>query len=100
NASNINNKLLPSPIAIIATTGLLYYIIALIASSYNPLNSTSSPTNFRNYFLISIFRITTYLLNSSSSTYYLLRAATKPCLAGSYNADSNIKNLYYSLLTF
>ena len=47
-ASNINNTLLPTSMPIIATTGLLCYIIAWIAGFYTLRNAASSPNNFFN----------------------------------------------------
>jgi hypothetical protein len=47
-AGNINNILLPASIPIIATTGLLYYIIAWIVGFYTLRNAASSPNNFFN----------------------------------------------------
>jgi hypothetical protein len=47
-ASNINAILLPAPVLIITTIRLFYYIIALIASYYIPLNIASYLTNFSN----------------------------------------------------
>jgi glucan phosphoethanolaminetransferase (alkaline phosphatase superfamily) len=47
-AGNINNTLLPTPMPIIATTGLLYCIIAWITGFYTLRNAASSPNNFFN----------------------------------------------------
>ena len=48
-ASNINNKLFPSPIAIILTIGLYLVIMAYIVFSYNLRNSAISPINSFNF---------------------------------------------------
>jgi hypothetical protein len=47
-ADNINNILLPAPMPIITTTGLLYYIIAWIMGFYTLQNTASSSNNFFN----------------------------------------------------
>jgi hypothetical protein len=47
-AGNINNILLPAPIPIIATIGLLYYIIAWITGFYTLQNAASFSNNFFN----------------------------------------------------
>ena len=48
-ASNINNKLFPSPIAIILTMGLYSVIMAYIVFSCNLRNSAFSPINSFNF---------------------------------------------------
>jgi hypothetical protein len=60
NVGNINNILLPTPIPIIATTGLLYYIIAWITGFYTLQNAASSSNNFFNLLSTSTNRIIFY----------------------------------------
>jgi hypothetical protein len=57
---NINNTLLPAPVPIIATIGLLYYIIAWIVGFYTLQNAASSPNNFFNLLSTSTNRIIFY----------------------------------------
>jgi hypothetical protein len=59
-AGNINNTLLPTSMPIIATIGLLYYIIAWIAGFYTLRNAASSSNNFFNLLSTSTNRIIFY----------------------------------------
>ncbi|CAE7208678.1 hypothetical protein PTTW11_09879 [Pyrenophora teres f. teres] len=54
-AGNMNNKLLPAPVGITATTGLSPALIALIAASCTPRNLASSPIMRFSCALASIF---------------------------------------------
>ncbi|KAE8852436.1 hypothetical protein PTNB73_10603 [Pyrenophora teres f. teres] len=54
-AGNMNNKLLPAPVGITATTGLSPAVIALIAASCTPRNLASSPIMRFSCALASIF---------------------------------------------
>jgi hypothetical protein len=97
-AGNINNILLPVSVLIIATTGLLYYIIAWIAGFYTLQNTTSSPNNFFNLLSTSTNRIIFHQQYSSSTASFY---ATTTCVSfrAFFNiADRIYKNTYHSIL--
>jgi hypothetical protein len=95
---NINNILLPASMPIIATTGLLCYIIAWIAGFYTLRNTVSSPNNFFNLLSTSTNRIIFYWRYSSSTASFRATAAYVSFCAFFNIADGIYKNVCYSIL--
>jgi hypothetical protein len=97
-AGNMNNTLLPAPIPIIATTGLLCCIIVWIAGFYMLRNAASSPNNFFNLLSTSTNCIIFYWRYSSSTASFRAAAAYVSFYAFFNIADGICKNACYSML--